>query len=249
MLYDMGATAEALSAAKIDLAIMPIGAVEQHGLHLPLGTDWIIAQAVARQTAELLACERNVYLMPALPYSLSQCHGPMAGTLGLRPETLANVVRDATLSLYRQGMRRIAILNAHGGNFVLDDEIRELNLSIPDLIVIGVASWDGPASSAAPTGWVRGGDIHAGAGETASLLYLAPDLVRDERAGHTPAVGREFLDYAFMSQISPCGVWGQPCAAAAEAGVRALEQTARYLAAWLPRVFQEIENLRGAAAR
>jgi len=126
LLYDESATTVDLDAASIDLAIVPVGAIEQHSQHLPLGTDWLVAQAVARRVAELLASERNVYLIPALPYSLSQCHGPMAGTLGLRPETVASVVRDVVFSLYRQGIRHVVILNAHGGNFVLDDEIREL---------------------------------------------------------------------------------------------------------------------------
>jgi len=248
LLYDESATTVDLDAASIDLAIVPVGAIEQHSQHLPLGTDWLVAQAVARRVAELLASERNVYLIPALPYSLSQCHGPMAGTLGLRPETLASVVRDVVFSLYRQGIRHVVILNAHGGNFVLDDEIRELNLTIPDLIVIGVASWDGPAGAAAPTGWVRGGDIHAGAGETAAVLYLAPELVGDKRADYTPPVGREFLDYAFMSQISPQGVWGQSSSAAAEVGAHAFDQVTRHLADYLPRAFQEIQTLRNGAA-
>jgi len=64
LLYDESATTVDLDAASIDLAIVPVGAIEQHSQHLPLGTDWLVAQAVARRVAELLASERNVYLIP-----------------------------------------------------------------------------------------------------------------------------------------------------------------------------------------
>lgn len=247
MLYDMSATTVELEAAHIDIAVLPIGAIEQHSVHLPLGTDWLGVRALARAVAERLATERNVYLLPALPFSLSQCHGAMPGTVWLKPETLANVLRDLVLSLHEQGIRHIAVINGHGGNFVLDDEIRELNLTIDDLVVIqGVSrdASDGPG----PTGRVVGGDIHAGAGETATQLFLNVELVRPERVDYVPPVGREFLDYATMEQIAPSGVWGRPSEGTVEAGERALERAAANMARDLLRAFDEIEAIRRSSA-
>jgi creatinine amidohydrolase len=258
MLYDSGATSEALRGAKLDMAILPIGAVEQHGRHLPVGTDWLIAQALARRVAERLAVARDVYLLPALPYSLSQCHGPMPGTVWLTPRTLGDVLRDLVGSLMRQGIRRIVVLNAHGGNFVLDDEIRELNLRHPDVIVLNASTWAAAGAGGGVTGRVVGGDIHAGASETAAMLAIAPERVQSPQIDHIPPVGREFLDYAFMCQISPHGVWGRPSEASAaadavpeeaiEQGLTSMEASAARLAEQIEGALAEIEALRGAAS-
>lgn len=245
MLLDGSATTLELSQVCIDIAIVPIGAIEQHSVHLPLGTDWISAQALSRRVAEVLARDRDVYLLPALPFSLSQCHGPMPGTVWLKPKTLANALRDVVLSLYEQGIGHVAVVNAHGGNFVLSSEIRELNASFPDLIVIKAVPWGGNTASSDDSREERGaGDIHAGAGETSTHLYLNPEHVRSERVDHVPPVGQEFLDYAYMGQISPWGVWGRPSEGTAEDGEHALEHVAGQMAGYLLRGFDLIEDLR-----
>ena len=249
MLYDTTATTVDLSTAHIEIAVLPIGAIEQHSLHLPLGTDWLAAGAVARCVAEILAQERDVYLAPAWPFSLSQCHGPMPGTVWLTPRTLADVLRELVISLYAQGIRWIAVVNGHGGNFVLDSEIRELNRLHDDLIVLNIAAWPRPGGPG-QTGRVTGGDIHAGAGETATQLHLNPDLVGERRIDHIPDVGREFLDYAYMCQISPWGVWGEPSQGLAEVGEHGLERVAQHMAASAIEAFAQIAMLRkGGAGR
>ena len=228
MLYDWTATSTALKT-KVEIAVLPIGAIEQHSIHLPLGTDWLAAEAVGRRVAGILGQAHDVYLVPGWPYSLSQCHGPMPGTVWLTPHTLAAVLRDIVLSLYVHGIGRVAIVNGHGGNFVLDSEIRELNRLQNDLIVLNIAAWPRPEATG-QTGRVTGGDIHAGAGETATQLYLNPSSVRAERIDHIPDVGREFLDYAYMSQISPMGLWGEPSLGLAEVGEHGLERNAEHMA-------------------
>ncbi len=243
MLYDSSATTTDLSGARIDLALVPIGAIEQHSIHMPLGTDWIGATGMARRTAELLARERNVYLLPAFPFSLSQCHGPMIGTAWLKPETLADVLHDIVLSLYEQGIHRIAVINGHGGNFILDEEIRELNARFSDLIVVNAVAWDMFDTSKKPTGRVVGGDIHAGTSETSQHLFLNPEHVHSERIDYVPPVGREFLDYAFMSQISPDGIWGRPSLATAEAGEQSVRRSVANMARNILQAFDDIEAL------
>lgn len=245
-MYDGSTTTLELKEACVDIAVLPIGAVEQHSVHLPLGTDWINVRALSRRMAESLAHDRDVYLLPALPFSLSQCHGAMPGTVWLKPETLADVLRDVVLSLYEQGIREIAIVNGHGGNFVLDAEIRELNANFPDLMVVVAAPGDRDTGDAGAPGQVgRGGDIHAGASETSTQLHLNPEHVRSQRmVDHVPPVGREYLDYAYMEQISPRGVWGRPSQGTAQAGERALERAASQMAQNVLRAFDLIRDLR-----
>ena len=248
MLYDCTATSSALKRANVEIAVLPIGAIEQHSIHLPLGTDWLAAAELGRRVAGILGQTVDVYLAPAWPYSLSQCHGPVPGTVWLTPHTLAAVLRDTVLSLYAHGIGRVSIVNGHGGNFVLDSEIRELNRLHNDLLVLNIAAWPRPESTG-QTGRVTGGDIHAGAGETATQLHLNPGSVRAERIDHIPDVGREFLDYAYMSQISPMGVWGEPSLGMAEVGEHGLQRIAEHMARSAIEAFAQIAAVRQQHSR
>jgi creatinine amidohydrolase len=248
VLYDATATMSELAQAALDVAVIPIGAIEQHSGHLPLGTDWLAAQALAQRVAERLARQRQVYLTPALPFSLSQCHGPLPGTVWLKPTTLAQVVRETVMALYGQGLRHVLVINGHGGNFVIDAELQELNLAYPDLIALN-AAWLREPAAAEPRGRVTGGDIHAGAGETSLLLHLHPELVRSGGVDADPSVGREFFDYLYLPHLSPAGVWGQPSQATAQAGRETLERRAERIAALALRAFEEIAALRAGGER
>ncbi|MEM2914175.1 MAG: creatininase family protein, partial [Candidatus Bathyarchaeia archaeon] len=141
-------TYEDLEKSKVDTAILPIGSIEQHGPHLPLGTDWMIVEEIARKVAEKLG---NCYLLPAIPYGNSQEHLDFPGTVTLKPSTLAQVVRDIVMSLYLNGLKKIIIIQGHGGNWIIKPTIRELNLEYPDLKVI----------HSSPMG-VKPIDVHAG---------------------------------------------------------------------------------------
>jgi len=84
-------TSKEIEESKVDTAILPIGSIEQHGPHLPLGTDWIIVQEIAKRLAEKIG---DCYLLPAIPYSNSQEHLGFSGTISLKPSTLAQMIRD-----------------------------------------------------------------------------------------------------------------------------------------------------------
>ena len=90
-----------------EIAVFGIGATEQHSIHLPVGTDWLGVSDLTRR----VAAELDAFLVPALPFSMSECHGPMAGTVWLGPRTLAAVLRDTVHSLYAQGFRKVLIVN------------------------------------------------------------------------------------------------------------------------------------------
>jgi creatinine amidohydrolase len=222
-----------------EIAVFGVGATEQHSIHLCLGTDWLGVSDLTRRLAEAL----DAFLVPAVPFSMSQCHGPMAGTVWLKPETLAAVVRDTVLSLNAQGFRKIVVVNGHGGNFVLEAEIRRLNLSYPDLIVLMVPPFLPPQPFDEKI-WDKGMGIHAQEGETSHQLAINPEHVKDERVDYMPPVGREFLDYAFIGFISEWGVWGYPSYGTKEKGEKARARDVPRLAKWATETFARVEALR-----
>jgi len=235
-MYDARNTSKEISQGKPDIAVFGVGAVEQHSIHLPLGTDWIGVSDITRR----VAAELNAFLVPAVPFSMSECHGPMAGTVWLKPHTLAAVVRDIVLSLHAQGFRKVLMINGHGGNFVLEAEMRRLNLSYPDLIVL-MPTMFAPDPNA-PKYADAGLSVHAGDGETSHQLYINGQNVREKRVDYVPPVGREFLDYAYIGYLSEFGVWGYPSHATAEKGERG--QRVTLTAEWARETFAKIEALR-----
>jgi len=217
---DLTATYEGLQDRLPEVAVFGVGAIEQHGAHLPVGTDWIIACELSRRVAEKL----DAFLVPALPFSLSQCHGPTPGTVWLKPLTLAQVVEDVIVSVYQGGIKNIVVINCHGGNFILLDVIERLNRCFEDLCVVmppeSLASYKGIFSDDAPEV-----EVHAGEVETSLQLFLNPECVRKDRVvDHVPTVGREFMDYAFLKQISSAGVWGRPSRGTVSKGRQYLER-------------------------
>jgi len=202
---DYRTTAGEIKAAQPEIAVLGIGAIEQHGRHLPVATDWTQAQEISRR----VALELNALLLPALPYSMSECHGQMPGTVWLKPATLSAVLKDVARSLREQGIPTLLVLNAHGGNFVLEPTIQELNQRYPEFHVImpgevWAAAGDEPIYETASQG------IHAEEAETSMQLYLNPQDVKAERVDYVPPVGREYLDYVYMPLINPEGTWDFP---------------------------------------
>jgi creatinine amidohydrolase len=231
-------TTKEIAAAQPEMAVWGIGAIEQHGPALPVGTDWIAISDFARRVAERL----DAFLVPALPFSMSECHGPMHGTVWLKPWTLAAVVKDVVRSLRAQGFKRVVMLNGHGGNFVLESAIRELNLAYDDTLVIMPENWFVlPGPEEAPIFLTE--EIHAGEGETSSQLYLNSENVRKQRVDFIPPVGREFLDYATMGYISPYGVWGLGSYGSAKHGKQATERRVERLVAIIQDRFARLETL------
>jgi len=237
-MYDAWDTSEKIGMGSPRCAVFGIGAIEQHSIHVPLGTDWLGVRDIARRVAEGL----DAFLVPSMPFSMSECHGPMPGTVWLKPETLAAVVRDAVLSLYSQGIQRVLIINGHGGNFVLEAEIRRLNLKYTDLVVL-MPPYFAPCPGEAEI-WEKGEGIHANESETSHQPYINREHVKDERVDYQPPVGQEFLDYAYMSFISETGVWGYPSYGTAEKGRRFTERRVERIIKWVRTAFDRVESLR-----
>jgi creatinine amidohydrolase len=197
---EAGSTAE-----RLDAVIIPVGAIEQHGPHLPLSVDTTICEAVARGVSAVT----GVAVIPPLSYGVSASHGDFAGTVALRPETMIALVEDVIDSLHASGVRQFILLNGHiWNNGSLDVSAEKLRVRHRDSRVRALAyvtMYPGPEVD----GHVQYGRglMHANYFETSVMLHLRPELVRMERAtSHTDV--DSFWDYR-MDQVSDTGVWGK----------------------------------------
>ncbi len=233
-MLDDRSTSAAIASAKPTIAVLGIGAIEQHSHHLPIGTDWIAVSEVSQR----VAAELNALWIPAIPFSMSECHGPMAGTVWLKPATLAAVLRDVAQSLREQDIRKLLVLNGHGGNFVIEPTIQAINQEFPDFRIVMPSEVWATIVGEPPIFETAGTEVHAGESETSTELYLNPDNVKSERVDYVPPVGREFLDYAFMDQVSPDGMWGTSSKGSAAKGERAIAAQVHAIVAFAKQAFE-----------
>jgi len=173
-------TREALrDLAPSAIVLLPTGATEQHGPHLPVGTDTLAVECIAREAAQRAGEQITVSVAPTLPFGSSHHHLPFGGTMSLSTETYYRVVRELAESLIISGFRRIFILNGHGGNNELIQLVaRDLALAHP--VHLAAASYWTIAREALIGVEAHGyGRFpgHAGAFETSLVLAMRPELV------------------------------------------------------------------------
>lgn len=224
------------------VVLLPTGATEQHGSHLPVNTDTSNAAAVAQAAAER---DGDTLVLPALPYGYSPHHGGAAGTVSLSSATFLGVVRDVLASLDDAGFSRIAIVNGHGGNRALLQTAASDFRAERDVSVAVVSYWDLAADEiAAARDTEQGGVSHAGELETSLQLYLREaivgedreDFVRDDRDGRlrTDLFGSAPIYYPqHFDEMTETGVSGSPSAASAAFGERVFEAAVDGLAAFI----------------
>jgi len=231
-----------IEQAKPEIAILPIGSVEQHSYHLPVGTDYFAAQALGERVAKELG---NCYLLPALPFSCSREHLDFAGTVWLRPATLAAVIEDLVGALHHQGIGKIVLLVAHGGNWILKPTLREINLDRKGVQVIFTT----PDAFTIEQGQFA--DLHAGRGETSLMMHVHPALVKMDRAkpDYSPPQGREFFDYTGVGGVSPTGLWGAPSQGNAEEGERMLREATNRTVEYIKKTFAELDRIEAERER
>ncbi len=157
-----------------DMVIIPIGSTEQHGPHLPLGTDYYSALEMSKMISE----QTGVIVAPILMVGYSVYHSGFPGTLSLKPETMEQVIFECVEMLIMQGFNRILLYNAHGGNNIVQDNlVHRINHTTEAIaITIGVGSPLKKSENGEFFDW------HAGKNETSNMLYLMPQLVRMDRA-------------------------------------------------------------------
>ena len=174
------------------VAVLPLGAMESHGPHLPLGTDTIIAQGILDRAASLDESTTPVLCLPALWLGASTEHADRAGTLSLEPEALITQIEAVGEGLARAGVKKLLLFNAHGGN-ISAANIAVLKLRKRFGFLAANVHWLDyglPAELSPPAPAKE--DIHGGWIETSVMLHLAPNLVGPSPAArepHPPAAG------------------------------------------------------------
>lgn len=227
----------ALPDAAQAVVVLPVGAIEQHGPHLPCAVDSLIAAGVVGHALARLPDAVAAYALPPLVYGTSDEHADFAGTLGLSPAVLQQTVEQIGDALHRAGLRKLLVVNGHGGNpEVLALAARALRVRHGDFVVVPHFVWHvpNPYKDFMDERERRLG-LHAGQAETALMLALAPELVRMERAVacHPPEFavptlspnGRPACAWT-ARDIGSSGVIGDPRAATAEQGHAILDALA-----------------------
>lgn len=236
--------------------ILPVAATEQHGEHLPLGTDVMIVGAILDRVEAALG--DRVLRLPTQEVGCSVHHMPFPGSLTLSHDTFRNAVMEVADSAIHHGFHRIAVINGHGGNTSINGVIGEMvGQKHPDVECLVTNWWTAARERLAP---IQEGDLgsvgHACEFETSLILAIAPDLVDMARAAdggiqhrvrsmwfdlvHGPSAGC----YRPFNVLSENGVYGKPSLASREKGERILEAASASLSelisAFWPEVYADV---------
>ncbi len=226
------------------VVLVPVGAVEQHGRHLPVDTDTHSVTEIAVRAARSLA-EPRVLVVPTVPYGLSAHHMGFLGTITLRFETLAGLIADICRSVHAHGFRKIVLLNGHGGNSALLSAVAG-SLVAEKVYVACLTYWTPIAAELKEIGQsALGGMSHACEMETSVQLYLRPHLVDVAEAFAAPATPLTSFFTADFRAPGPAtytldfqldavdGVRGDPTVATPQKGERIVAAAVAKLAQFL----------------
>ncbi len=220
--------------------ILPLGCTEQHGYHLPLSTDTIIGYEMAKAAAARLGC----FVAPVVPYTFSG--GELAGTLNVSPHVVSLYVRDICRSLAQYGMKKILVLFGHGGSENLRDVKEGLKYFLwqeKAFAHVTLAAVDVMQPSKTWKKHFAQQDYHAALVETAVMMHLRPDLVRDNKPRDPQHIAKMLMEdpdkyqtavrhtqceyeipHISQSEEVKIGVMGDPTAATAEMGRELFEE-------------------------
>jgi creatinine amidohydrolase len=228
------------------IAVLPVAAVEQHGPHLPLGTDAIICDAILDNALARLGAPAPVLRLPTQRIGHSPEHNRFPGTLSLRVETVLALWTDIGRSVAAAGIRKLLLFNTHGGQGALVDIVAQALRSEASMTVARCSLYRLPL----PQGWIAERELrfglHGGQVETSLVLHIAPHLVRLDRTRDF-ASSAELWEAAHRGlriegetgigwraeDLNPEGVTGDASSASAELGARLLEHFAARVAALL----------------
>lgn len=213
-----------------EVGLVPVGATEQHGPHLPAGTDTIIAEGLCARASHICGAP----VLPAITVAVSFGHGlALPGTISHDPETVARIVRDYAEWAPRSGLKRLLFVNAHFGNTgALDIATDHLRIHRPD-IRVGIVNWWSVDPWVTGMMTADGADVHANCAETSVMLALAPHLVRLNRlpdADDEDRTDRLVFRYTAES-LSRNGVTGRPSEATTQLGEDIVERVVNALVA------------------
>lgn len=218
--------------------IQPIGAIEQHGPHLPIAVDSAIASSVLGAALSQLDTAIPAYALPNLYYGKSNEHWHFPGTITLSAQTLISLLMEVAESIYLAGFRKFVLLNAHGGQpQVMEIVARDLHQKYADFMVFPLFVWSVPQVSPIAQNLLTPKElelgIHAGDAETSLLLSILPEQVKMHQAvaEYPPELPKESLlsmegklPFAWVTKdLSKSGVIGDPTPATQEKGHQLLD--------------------------
>jgi len=210
---------------EVDLALLPVGAIEQHGPHLPLDTDAFDAEYLAQRVAKACSTPKPLVL-PLISYGVSYHHDEFKGTISISNNTLSQLVYEIGMSTAKNGIKKLLIINGHGGNSpALNHAAQMINRDAHIFVAVDTGETsDVDIEEIAETP----GDVHAGEIETSTALTVRPHLVKMNKASKlVPQFSSRYLDfsskrgilwYAYTKKLSSSGVMGDPTKADPEKG-------------------------------
>jgi len=222
LLYEMSWVEAKEYFSKNDIAILPVGSNEQHGSQNPLGTDHLIAKALAEETAK----RTGVVCLQVVPFGVSSHHKQLWGTIYISPEAFRMYVKETCLALNYYGVRKIVVVNGHGGNLAALSELaRELR---EKGIFMSIFQWWRASGHLLPELFEEEEKHHASAEETSLNLALYPHLVDmgksvDADPREHPLEGEGFTLPLDTVDVTRSGVFGKSVTASAEKGRKVLE--------------------------
>jgi len=235
------------------VALLPVAAIEQHGPHLPLGTDAIICDGVIEAAARCLKSETRVLRLPTQRVGVSPEHANFPGTLSMEPEVALAAWQAIGESVARAGLRRLVIFNSHGGQPGVVDQLalrlrRSHGMLVARANIFGLGLPDGVVDATE----VRFG-LHGGLVETSLMRVLRPDLVRMDRARNFKSRDQDISEVSeiltaegagigigwLAEDLNPAGVTGDAAAATSELGGRILD----HLGTGLARLLEDVAAL------
>ncbi len=201
----------------IKSVIIPVGSIEAHGPHLPLGTDLFTIYEISKR----LVKEIKIFLSPPIYFGLCRSTRDLPGTITIRGETLKNLLLDLLESFYQQGLRNFVILSGHAGGthnaYLIDtaeaflEKYGDARFFVADIIKL--------LKEILQELGIPERDSHAGEWETSLMMYLKEELVRDvSRAFEDYPSFPKFLILKEKEKYWPSGIWGNPLKASKEKG-------------------------------
>lgn len=206
------------------IAILVFGACENHGDHMPFGSDFIFPTEIAKRLATKV---NNVIVLPAIPYGVSLHHDQFQMTMSINPETLVGIISDLLSSLIQNKIRRVLIINGHDGNIgPIEVAARSIKNKHPEMTIACLESW-----------WILVGQLkkdlfevwsglgHGGEAETSAILAVRPDLVNMESAPKEviPKLPENIRIFWKFDELTSTGATGAPLKASIEKGNEILQ--------------------------
>lgn len=206
------------------IAILVFGACENHGDHMPFGSDFIFPTEIAKKLATKV---NNVIVLPAIPYGVSLHHDQFQMTMSINPETLVGIISDLLSSLIQNKIRRVLIINGHDGNIgPIEVAARSIKNKHPEMTIACLESW-----------WILVGQLkkdlfevwsglgHGGEAETSAILAVRPDLVNMESAPKEviPKLPENIRIFWKFDELTSTGATGAPQKASIEKGNEILQ--------------------------